>query len=117
MRDKVEYIETEKKKYPICFNLNVLEKIQEAYGSLDKWIETVDSANDLPKIKDLKKGILEMINEAIDMENEFKNENEPFLNEKQVGRILTEIGLEKITETIVSIAVNSTKSDEEEKNV
>lgn len=117
MKDVIKYIETEKKNYPICMNLNVIEEIQEKYETLDDWIRIVDSAKGgMPKLKDLKVGLTEMINEAIDIENEKNNTNEPLLTEKQVGRILSEIGLEKLLEVVESLVVDSTKVDDLPKN-
>ncbi len=86
MKNTVVYIETEKKKYPLVFNLNVMEEIQEKYGSLDKWGELTKGDGE-PKIKELKTGIMLMINEAIDIENENNGSNDPMLTEKQVGRL------------------------------
>ena len=112
MKDKVVYIEVGDKKYPLCFNLNVLEEIQDEYGSLSKWGEIVENKEgEEPRIKDLKMGLLLMINEAIDMENESKNEKSPFLNSKQVGRIITTVGFTKIVEIIKGITVDSTQSE------
>ena len=117
MKDVIKYIETEKKNYRICMNLNVIEEIQEKYETLDDWIRIVDSAKGgMPKLKDLKVGLTEMINEAIDIENEKNNTNEPLLTEKQVGRILSEIGLEKLLEVVESLVVDSTKVDDLPKN-
>lgn len=117
MKDVIRYIETENKKYPICMNLNVVEEIQEKYGTLEDWIQVIDNADgDMPRIKDLKVGLTIMINEAIDMENDKKGLNEPFLTEKQVGRVLSEIGLEKLVKVIVSLSVESTKVDDAPKN-
>lgn len=116
MKDVIKYIETENKNYPIVMNLNVLEIIQENYGTIEKWIEIIDSTEDLPKIKDLKVGLTAMINEGIDIENEKNGTNEPFLTVKQVGRILSEVGLGNITKIIVSLSVESTKVDDEPKN-
>lgn len=116
MKNAVVYIETEKKKYPLAFNLNVMEEIQEAYGSLDEWGRITQGAGEA-KIKDLKVGILAMINEAIDMQNEENNTNEPMLNTKQVGRIMTAVGIDKIVKSIQEITIASTKTDDNEKNV
>lgn len=115
MKNAVVYIETEKKKYPLAFNLNVMEEIQEAYGSLDEWGRITQGAGEA-KIKDLKVGILAMINEAIDMQNEENNTNEPMLNTKQVGRIMSEVGIERIVKSIQEITIASTKTDDNEKN-
>ena len=116
MKNTVVYIKTEKKEYPLAFNLNVMEEIQEAYGSLDEWGRITQGAGEA-KIKDLKVGILAMINEAIDMQNEDNNTNEPLLNAKQVGRIMTEVGIDKIVAAIQDITIASTKGEDNEKNV
>ena len=84
MKNTVVYIETEEKNIPLVFNLNVMEEIQEQYGSLDKWGEITQGDGE-PKVKDLKNGIMAMINEGIDIENEKNGKNEPMMNAKQVG--------------------------------
>ena len=116
MKNTVVYIETEKKKYPLAFNLNVMEEIQDAYGSLDEWGRLTQGTGEV-RVKELKVGILAMINEAIDMQNEENNTNEPMLNAKQIGRIMSEVGIEKIVQAIQEITIASTKTDSNEKNV
>ena len=118
MQNKLNYIETADKKYPIVFNINVMEEIQEAYGSLSDWGRIVENANGgEPKIKDLKIGLMMMINEGIDIENEATGKNTPMLTAKQVGRLIGEIGFSAITEVIQSLTVASTKTgDNEGKN-
>lgn len=115
MKDKVVYIETEEKKIPLVFNLNVMEEIQEQYGSLEKWGEITQGDGE-PKVKDLKFGVMAMMNEAIDIENEKNGTNEPLLNEKQVGRIISKVGFEEITSKIQEITIVSTKSGDNEGN-
>jgi hypothetical protein len=112
MKNKVVYIETEKRKIPLVFNLNVMEEIQEQYGSLEKWGEITQGDGE-PKVKDLKAGIMAMINEAIDIENEENGSNETPLTEKQVGRIMTEVGIQEIVKKIQEITVASTNSGED----
>lgn len=115
MKNTVVYIETEKRNYPLVFNLNVMEEIQEQYGSLDEWGK-ITSGNGEPQVKDLKNGIMAMINEAIDIENENNGTNEPMLTAKQVGRIMTEVGIVAIVEKIREITIASTKSEDDGKN-
>ena len=110
MKNTVVYIETEKKNYPIVFNLNVMEEIQEQYGSLDKWGE-ITQGNGEPKVKDLKAGILAMINEGIEIENEDNGTNNPLLTAKQIGRIMTEVGIATIVEKIKEITVASAQGE------
>ena len=118
MQNKLSYIETKDRKYPIVFNINVMEEIQEAYGSLGAWGSIVENANGgEPKVKDLKIGLMMMINEAIDIENEEKGEHNPMLNTKQVGRLITEVGFGAITAVIQNLTVASTNTgDNEGKN-
>ena len=116
MKNARVYIETEKKKIPLVFNLNVMEEIQEKYGTLGKWGE-ITTGDGEPKVKDLKAGIMAMMNEAIDIENEESGTDEKPLSEKQVGRIITEVGIKAIVEKIQEITIASTKSgDNEGKN-
>ena len=116
MKNTIVYIETEKRKIPLVFNLNVMEEIQEKYGSLEKWGEITQGDGE-PKVKDLKAGIMAMMNEAIEIENEENGTTETALTEKQVGRIMTEVGIQEIVKKIQEITVASTKSgDEEGKN-
>lgn len=113
MKDTLTYINTSEKAYPLVFNLNVMEAIQEQYGSMSNWggvVENKDGGE--PKIKDLKIGLMEMMNEAIDIENEEKGKKEPFVTSKQVGRIIGEVGFAEITKKIKEITIASTKSED-----
>lgn len=113
MKNARVYIETEKKKIPLVFNLNVMEEIQEKYGTLEKWGE-ITQGNGEPKVKDLKAGIMAMMNEAIDIENEENGTDEKPLSEKQVGRVLSEVGIQEVTKKIQEITITSTPTGENE---
>lgn len=115
MKNTVVYIETESRKIPMVFNLNVMEEIQEQYGSLEKWGEITQGDGE-PKVKDLKAGIFAMINEGIDIENEDNGTNEPMLTLKQVGRLMTEVGIAEMVAKIQEITIASTKSEDDGKN-
>jgi len=118
MQNKITHIETNDKKYPIVFNINVMEEIQEAYGSISAWgaiVENTDGGE--PKVKDLKIGLMMMINEGIDIENEETNGNRPLVTSKQVGRLISEVGFGEITKVIQNLTVASTNTgDNEGKN-
>ena len=118
MNNKLSYIDSVNRRYPIVFNINVMEELQEAYGSISAWGAIVENAEGgEPKVKDLKIGLMLMINEAIDIENEEKNENTPLLNTKQVGRLISEVGFTQITKIIQGITIASTNTgDNEGKN-
>lgn len=118
MQSKLTHIKAGDKEYPIVFNMNVMEEIQEAYGSMAKWGAIVENAEGgEPKIKDLKIGLTMMINEGIEIENEITGENKPMVTSKQVGRIISEIGFEEITKKIKNLTIASTDTgDDEGKN-
>ncbi len=52
-----------------------------------------------------------MINEAIDIDNENNQLNQPLLTEKQVGRLITAMGIEKATSKLNETVIESTKDD------
>lgn len=64
-------------------------------------------------IKALIFGIKEMMNEAIDIDNELKSENEKqsFLTTKQVGRLITKMGILNATKQLNKTIVDSTQDD------
>lgn len=76
-------------EYPLACNLNVLELVQEQYGTTDKWTELLSSEN--INFKCLKWTFMQFINEGIDIENEEKGTNRPFVTEKKVGRIIGQL--------------------------
>lgn len=117
MIDTIKHINCNNVDYPLVFNLNVIEKIQEKYGSYEKWGEMTEGKEKELNIGALKFGILEMINEGIDIENENKEIKRDFLTPKQVGRIITELGMKKMTEKVQETVIESTKDEGEEKNV
>ena len=99
------------KEYKLVFNLNVMEKIQDAYQTLDNWGALTDGSESEVNIKALVFGITEMINEAIDIDNDENGTNDPFVSHKKVGRMLTEIGIEKAAQNMNNLVVESTKDD------
>lgn len=118
MLNKLEHIRANNTDYPVTFNINVMEEIQEAYGSISAWGAIVENAEGgEPKVKDLKIGLMMMINEGIDIENEMTGGNMPLVDSKQVGRIISGIGFVEITRVIKNLTVASTNTgDNEGKN-
>ena len=100
--------------YAIVFNLNVMEAIQEEYGSLDEWGALTDGTNKNgePDAKAVIFGFREMINEGIDIANDENGTDDKPLTLKQVGRIISEVGLEQATATMNETVIESTKGDE-----
>lgn len=100
------------KKYKLVFNLNVMERVQEEYGSLDAWGALTEGRNGEPNAKAVIFGFTEMINEGIDIENEENGTDIKPLTLKQVGRMITEIGLNEATDKLNDTVINSTKGEE-----
>ena len=115
MKDVSGVITHNGKEYKLVFNLNVMEAIQEEYGTLEKWGELTDGANGEPNAKAVKFGFFAMLNEGIEIDNENNGTDNPLLTAKQVGRMITEIGFENATTKLNETVIESTKSAE--KNV
>ena len=115
MIDKINYLETKTEKYPLVFSLNVIEAIQDKYGSTDKWSNLIQK-NGEPDIKALKFFMTEAINEGIEIENEKNNEKRKSVTSKQVGRILTEVGLSDTANKIMTTISESIQTDDTTKN-
>ena len=100
-------------EYAIVFNLNVMERIQAEYGSIEKWGDLTDgSESGEPDAKAVIFGFTEMINEGIDMANEEDGTDTKPLTRKQVGRMITEVGLAEATETMNKTVIEATKGEE-----
>lgn len=140
MKDFNGKIQYKGKEYKLVFNLNVMEAIQNEYGTLEHWGSLTDGTeyamrqykeekgsldgwDDLkpkerakyvgePDAKAVIFGFTEMINEGIDIDNEDREEKEPLMTIKQVGRIITEVGLGEATNVLNQTVVESTKGDE-----
>ena len=113
MNDVNGKIQYKDKEYTIVFNLNVMEAIQAEYGSLEAWGNLTDgSESGEPDAKAVIFGFTEMINEGIDMANEEDGTDTKPLTRKQVGRMITEVGLAEATATMNQTVVESTKGEE-----
>ena len=69
MLNKINYLETKTERYPLVFTLNVMEAIQEKYGSIEAWSNLIQRDGE-PDIKALKFFITEAINEGLEIEAE-----------------------------------------------
>jgi len=121
MKDIVKVLKLNEIEYPVVFNLNVMQAIQEEYGSLDAWGDLTEAKQDeqdghkLVKEPDAKAvifGFTEMINEGIDIRNEKEGKSDKFLSTRQVGRIITEYGLAKAVALQNQTVIESSKSTE-----
>ena len=114
MKEVSKALEYKGKKYNLVFNLNVMEVIQDKYGTLENWGKLTDGAeNDgEPNAKAVIFGITAMLNEGIDIDNEENGTEEKMLTNKQVGRMITEIGLKSSAQLMNGVVIDSTQSAE-----
>ena len=112
MKDIEGKITVNDKEYSLVFNLNVMEEIQEEYGTLEKWGNLTDGTSGEPNAKAVIFGFTQMINEGIDIHNDRNGTNEKQLTKKQVGRLITEYGLINATKKMNDTVIESTKSNE-----
>lgn len=112
MKDFNGEIQYKGKTYKLVFNLNVMETIQEQYGSIDKWAEKTDGQAGEPDAKAVIFGFTEMLNEGIDIDNEENGTDIKPFTPKQVGRIITEVGLKEATTKLNETVIESAKSEE-----
>ena len=117
MKDYKFEFEIENEKYALVFNLNVMETIQKQYGTVQKWGKLTDNKEGKePNAKALIFGFREMINEAIEIENEEHGTNKPLLTLKQVGRLITRVGIQESAKKLNKVITESVK-DEHPKNI
>lgn len=112
MKDASTTIQYKGKNYKLVFNLNVMEAIQDEYESIEKWGAMCKPANGEPNVKTLKYGFAAMLNEGIDISNEENGTDDPPLTLKQVGRMISEIGINQAATALSNTVVKSTKSNE-----
>lgn len=112
IKDKSGEIEYNGKKYKLVFNLNVMQEIQEKYGTLEEWGKLTDGSEGEPNAKAVIFGFTCMLNEGIDISNEEKGANDKPLKLRQVGRIISEIGIANATSSLNNTVIESTQSDE-----
>lgn len=114
MKENVTYIEYKGNKYDIVFDINVIETLQTKYGSFNNWSELIQPTKEDVEcnIEALKFGFCEAINEGIDIANEDRKEKLEPLTLKQVGRIITDIGLRNVNVKIQEAVIESAKSEE-----
>lgn len=112
MKDVSTTIHYKDKEYKLVFNLNVMEVIQDEYGSIEKWGAMCEPSKGEPNVKALKYGFAAMLNEGIDISNDENGTDHPPLSLKQVGRMVSELGIDQAAIALSDTVVKSTKSNE-----
>ena len=116
MIDKLEYLNDDENKYPMAFTINVMESVEDEYGGIENWAKLMDKTE--PSYKALKFMVLEIINEGIDIENEnLKDDNKKeLLTSKQVGRLITRIGMDETGVKVFKLIQGSLPKGDKSKN-
>ena len=112
MKEISTEIEYKGKKYKLLFNLNVMEEIQEKYGSVKEWGELAEPTEGESNVKALKFGFMTMLNEGIDIANEENGTNIEPLTLKQVGRMISNLGMAEAQKALSNTVVESAKNNE-----
>lgn len=112
MKDINGKIQFNGKEYKVVFNLNVMEAIQAEYGTIENWGSLTDGSQHEPDAKAVIFGFREMINEGIDITNEEEGTNIPPMTAKQVGRLITSVGLREATAVLNDTVIASSQSAE-----
>ena len=112
MKDINGKIQYKGKEYKLVFNINVMEAIQDEFGTIEKWGSLTDGSEGEPNVKAVVFGFMQMLNEGIEIENDENGTDVKPLTHKEVGRILSEVGLQSATETMTKTVVDSTQSAE-----
>ena len=117
MKEYYGNLENDGKNYLLAFSFNVMESIQEKYGSVEKWGQLCGGGDGVePNIKALKFGFTEMINEGIDILNEKNGEHNPPMTSRQVGRLLSDVGFDNAATALKDVVSDSTNTGADEKN-
>ena len=114
MKENEIFIEYIGQKYDLVFDINVIESLQNKYGSFNKWSDLIQPTKKGVEcnIEALKYGFCEALNEGIDIANEDREDKLQPLTLKQVGRIITDLGLRSVNEKIQEAVIESAKSEE-----
>lgn len=113
MKETFETIEYKGKKYPLVCNINVMEEIQKRYKSFTEWSNLCGGTTDKKEvdIAAFKTGILLMINEGLLIESEDNGTEFKEMTPRQVGRLISEVGLVEITNKLTKVIVESVGVD------
>jgi len=116
MLDKKVSINIDNKDYPLAYDLNVIEIIQEKYGTMDKWYDKLSGGKTGEvRIGDIIWIFKEMFNEGIEIHNDENNDTMPSVTLKQAGRLISKYGPKEATEKLKEMVTD--KEAEENPNV
>ena len=108
----VEFIELNKNKYPMAYNLNVIDELQHRFNmSITEFVNKV--LNDkIFSFEGTKAMLYEMINEGIEILNDEGGEYS-FITEDEIGELLIIHGVEPVTCTIIEYSLDTLPKEDE----
>lgn len=123
MKDISDTLEYKGKQYKIVFDFNVMQDLQEEYGTFTNWVEQAyGKKTGEPSMKALSFAIMSMVNNGIDEENEDKKpeEQKAYITARTANRMLTEFakgnGLNNVINQIDDLMTQSLQGGENSKN-
>lgn len=123
MKDISDTLTYKGKEYKLVFDFNVMEDLQDKYGTFNKWIEEAyGKETGEPSVKALAFAIASMVNNGIEIENEDRKPEEALkpISTRQANRMLTELaregGLDNIIKGIDGLMSKSLQGGENSKN-
>lgn len=120
---ELQHVTIDGKDYPFIYSINVMATLQKKYGSIQAWADVVEPKPKKngeriePDLDALIFFFTEAFNEGIEVENEEKNINRQLLTSRQVGRLVTKLGLEEANKKLKEAVINAQPEKVEEKNV
>lgn len=139
MKDINGEIQYKNRVYKLAFNLNVMQAIQRQYGSIEAWGSLTDGTECAKRLYEAEKhdvsweqlpeaekakypaepdveavifGFTEMLNEGIEIDNDENGTDLKLMTTKQVGRMITEVGMSNALGKLQKTVVDSTQSTE-----
>lgn len=116
MLNTYERIKIGEREYPIAFNLNIMEQIQEEYGSFEKWYEIFASIEGEVPYKDLIWTFNKLLNEGADLERDEGRSDLALLNHKQTGRLIGVFGQVEAINAMFALVSKSMPKPDDSKN-
>lgn len=123
MKDISDTLTYKGKEYKLVFDFNVMQDLQEEYGTFNKWIEEAyGRENGEPSVKALAFAIMSMVNNGIEIENEERSPEEAVkpITSRQANRMLTELakegGLDGVISGIDGLMSESLQGGKDSKN-
>lgn len=123
MKDISDTLTYKGKEYKLVFDFNVMQDLQDEYGTFNKWLEEAyGKETNEPSVKALAFAIMSMVNNGIEIENEERKPEEAIkpITARQANRMLTELargeGLDKVITSIDSLMSKSLQGGENSKN-